>query len=180
MFKKVWQISGLVIFVAWLAVVQFSLVSAWPEPFRQLNLGVLVVTFSLFFFNFRSAIFLAFVFGLGLDLLNFNFIGFYLIPLIILVISDSWLANNWLTNRSLYSFLVLILLNTILYNLIIASFFFFSTFNNSIFFLVNTNFWLAVMYQALGGVLAAVLLFNLVAFLTKKIKPFFLEKKVIL
>jgi len=177
MFNKIWQISGLVIFISLLAIVQFSLISAWPDPWRQLNLGLLLVTFTLFFFPARLAFLAALLFGLWLDLLSFNFLGFYLIPLVGLVAADAWLANNWLTNRSLYSFVVLILLNTLVYNLLMASFSYFSS-SAPVFFLLAADFWSTLLYQAIWGLAAAILFFHLAAFLTKKIKPFFLEKKM--
>lgn len=180
MIKKIWQISSLIIFVSGLALGQFSLVSAWPEPFRYLNLGVLLVTFGLFFFNLQTAIFLAISFGLWLDMLSFNFFGFYLLPLMSLTALDYWLSKNWLTNRSLYSLIVLLFINTMLYNLLVATFTYIMDIRASTFFLITRHFWLALLYQALGGLIAAILLFNLMVFLTKKIKPFFLEKKTIL
>jgi len=179
MFKKIWQIIIFIIFISFLAVIQFSLISAAPGIFGQINLGLLVLIFTLFFFGFRASIFLVLLFGFWFDLMTFKFFGFYTISLFFSALLGYWILNNWLTNRSLYSFLALMFITTVFYNFFSALLFYFTAPERS-FLLGSGDFWLGLGYQLIWNLLAAILLFNLATTLIKKLKPFFLEKNTVL
>lgn len=177
MWKKIVPIIVFILFGLAAALIQFSFIFTLPSFFSSLNLVVIILIFTLFFWDFRSAIWAAAIIGFWLDLFSFNFFGLYLWTLFLTAVLSHWILNAWLTNRSLYSFLLLILIATAAYNLLVGGFFYFSAYDARTFFLGSANFWLDVGYQAAWSILAALLMFNLAGLATKRLQPFFLEKK---
>lgn len=178
MLKKIIQIIFLICLIFAAAIVQYSFIFALPTFFSSFNLILIILVFSLFFYDFRSALGVALVGGFWLDLFSFHFFGFYILGLFL----TAWLADRilrgWLTNRSLYSFGLLMLLATLAYNFLAGFFvYFFATGITSQFFLGRRGFWLDLAYQIAWGELAALLMFSLAGAATRRLKPFFLEKK---
>ncbi len=177
MSKRVFPLIIFILFASLLAWAQFSLIGAWPGPFRQLNLIIIVLVFILFFFDFRAAAWAALLFGFWLDTLSFQFFGLCMISLLLSVGLGQLLLKNWLTNRSLYSFLVLIFLTTVVYNFLLLIFSYAHSLTSGNPFLVRPSFWLALVYQLAWSLLAALLLFHLTLAASRKWQPLFLEKK---
>ncbi len=180
MIKRIWQIFILFFSLSFLAWLQFSFVSALPDPYRQLNLVLIILTFILFFLDFYTALLSALMAGFWLDVLSFHFFGFYLIIFLSTLFLAQWVLKNWLTNRSFYTLLALMVGLTIFYNFLAAAIL--SLFSSGLdtFFLFQSHFWITLAYQSLWSFLAALILFNLATLASKRIKPFFLEKKTFL
>jgi len=177
MIKRIWQIFVLFLSISFLALLQFSFISALPDPYRQLNLILIILTFILFFLDFYTALLSALIAGFWLDVLSFHFFGFYLIIFFSTLFLAQWVLKNWLTNRSFYTLIALMVGLTVFYNLLAATIL--SVFSSSLnaFFLWQSHFWITLAYQSLWSFLAALILFNLATLVSKRIKPFFLEKK---
>ena len=176
-----WQKAGQLIFfiilVSAAALIQGSLIYAWPDFFNQLNLVLISLIFALFFYGFHSALLASVVAGFWLDLLFFNFFGFYVLVLGLSAFLAYLILNSWLTNRSLYSFGLLILIATVVYNFLSGGLAYFFESSPTVFFLGRPLFWQQLLYQIAWSELAAFLMFSLVAAATRRLKPFFLEKK---
>jgi len=179
MLKKIWQTVILIFFTLFISLFQFSFISALPGIFGQLNLGFFIMIFVLFFFGFKPAVLFLLIYGFSLDFLSFDFFGFYVISFFLSALIAYLILHNWLTNRSLYSFLGLILISTIFYNFFGAILKYILGPESRTFFLIQSNFWISLVYQIIWSLIIAILFFNLAAGLTKKLKPFFLEKKQI-
>ncbi|MEI6528835.1 MAG: hypothetical protein WCN88_00320 [Candidatus Falkowbacteria bacterium] len=177
MLERIWKIIILILIISALALLQFSLISALPEPYRQFNLVLTVLTFTLFFIDFRVSLIAALIAGFWLDVLSFHFFGFYFIIFFFSLLVSQWILKNWLTNRSLYSLLALMVSSTFFYNFLAAIILYTFSADYKTFFLFQSNFWLTLFYQSIWSVLSALILFNLAALVSKRIKPFFLEKK---
>lgn len=177
MFKKTWRALIFIAFFSLVAIMQFSLINAWPSFFRQINLVLIVLTFTLFFFSLRTTLLALLITSLWLDLFSFNFFGLYFITLFIIIILAQKILAGWLTNRSLYSFLLLIFASTLSYNIINNFLLYFFSAQTESFFLFRSDFWLAVAQQGAWSLIIALLAFSLITALTKRLKPFFLEKK---
>jgi cell shape-determining protein MreD len=175
MFKKIWRIIFFVLLLSGLAGIQLSLIFTLPDFFRQINLILIALIFTLFFFGFRAAVWAAIIGGFWLDLFSFSFFGLYLITLFLTALLTEKIANTWLTNRSLYSFLLLILAATVGYNMIFGILSYFSS-NQAVFFLTQSNFWQALAYQGVWSLAAGLLMFNLAGAATRWLKPVFLKK----
>ncbi|MFA5155621.1 MAG: hypothetical protein WC453_04275 [Patescibacteria group bacterium] len=176
MFKKISQLVLFAGIIATAAIVQFSFIFALPPFFAAANLLLIILIFTLFFYDFRSALGVAFIGGLVLDLFSFYFFGFYLVALLLTAWSAEGILRGWLTNRSLYSFGLLIFLATLFYNLLVGLLAYLFT-DTTAFFLASGGFWRALAYQLVWAELAALLLFNLAAAATRRLTPFFLEKQ---
>lgn len=176
MLQKIFQTIFFILIISLAALGQFSFILALPSFFASFNLLLIILVFTLFFYDFRSALFFALVGGLALDCLSFHFFGFY----ILILFSTAWLSEivlrGWLTNRSLYSFGLLILLATLIYNIIASCLLYFFSETATSFFLWNSSFWHSLAYQSIWSLLAALLLFSLASAATRRFKPFFLEK----
>ncbi len=177
MLKRIWQIFILFFIASFLALCQFSLISALPDPFRQFNLVLVYLVLVLFFFDFRLALISALISGFWLDILSFNFFGFYLLIFFATLLIANWILQDWLTNRSFYTLLALMLGLTIFYNLFAASLLALVSSSSNTFFLFKVHFWVTLAYQSFWSLLAALILFNLANLVSRRIKPFFLEKK---
>lgn len=176
MLKKIFQIIIFSLIISAAAVVQFSFIFALPPFFASFNLMLVMLIFTLFFYDFRSALFVALLGGFWLDIFSFHFFGFYILTLFL----TAWLAEivlrGWLTNRSLYSFGLLILCATLIYNLLAGCLAYIFSSGRLVFFLLAGSFWQSLAYQILWSGAAALLLFNLAGAATRRLKPFFLEK----
>jgi len=69
------------------------------------------------------------------------------------------------------------IISTIFYNLFAGFLDYLTSLESLSFFLIMASFWRALVYQLFWGLITAILFFNLAVALTKKLKPFFLEKK---
>ncbi len=174
--KKIAQLIFFILLIAAASIVQFSWLNVLPSFFGAINLVLIILILTLFFYDFRSALGAALIGGFWLDLFSFNFFGYYLITLFITAILAAWILNSWLTNRSVYSFGLLLLLATIIYNIISGLLSYFSIYEFSEVFWLSGHFWLYLLYQCAWSELAALLTFNLAAAATKRFQPFFLEK----
>jgi len=177
MIKRIGKILVLIIFLSFLALLQFSLITALPDPFRQFNLVLVALIFILFFLDWRVALLSGLIIGFWLDVLSFHLFGLYLIIFFSTLVLAQGILKNWLTNRSFYTLIALMVCSTIFYNLLFALALYLTSANYNILFFMQARFWLSVAYQCAWSVLAAIVLFNLATLGSKRIKPFFLEKK---
>ncbi|MFA6194162.1 MAG: hypothetical protein WC719_00250 [Patescibacteria group bacterium] len=177
MLKKIWQIAFLILLLSGVAIVQFSFIFSLPSVFSQINLAVITLIFTLFFFGFRSSLYAALVLGFWLDLFSFYFFGLYLLLFLLTVMLANWILETRLTNRSLYSFLLLILIATAAYDFAAAFLVYLVGASIGSFFLWNGAFWSNLLYQILWSESAGLLMFSLAGALTRRFKPFFLERK---
>ena len=123
MFKKIGQIIIFFALSSIVAVCQFSFINVLPSIWGQINLVLVVAIFTLFFFDWRSALFYGAISGFWLDLMSFEFFGLYLAAILLTIIISHLILKNLLTNRSFYSFFTLIIAATITYNILLAIFF---------------------------------------------------------
>lgn len=177
MLRKIGKIIFLAVIVSALAIWQLSFIYSLPSVFSQINLVVIALVFTLFFFGIRSALAVAVISGLWFDIYSFSFFGAYISIFILIVIFSEWILRSRLTNRSLYSFLLLMLAATVAYSFAYTILIYAAGLYPGRFFLWRGSFWSDLFYQALSGEIISLLLFNLAAVLTRRFQPFFLEKR---
>jgi len=161
------------------AIFHASFISALPPFFSAINLSLILLFFILLFVDFKTALIASVILGFCLDVFTFSFFGFNLLSFLFSILVVNFLLVNWLTNRSLYSFLALSAIGTLVYNfsLYILLFFWQSGQAEDSFFLFNSSFWISLSRQILWSLIFMILFFNLANSLSKRLKPFFLEKK---
>jgi hypothetical protein len=177
MLKKVGKTTLLIIFCLLSASIQFSLVSALPGAFGDINIGLMMLVFILFFLGIKSSILFIIFFGFFLDVFSFQFFGFYISTLAVTVLVAYIISKNWLTNKSLYSVWVIFLISTLVYNLFSSILFLLFSGSGGDFSVFGFLFWRSLFYQLAWNILVSILFFPSLISLTKRFKPFFLEKK---
>lgn len=161
------------------AIVQATFISSLPPVYFAINLILTSLLLSLIFFKKETTLAIAILMGLWLDILGFNFFGLNILVLLTTTFIMDFLLNNWLTNRSLYSFLVLSVLGVIVSNLLLYSILAIWQSGQAgfSFFLFQSRFWVQLVWQMIWSAGFMLLFFNLANSLSKRLKPFFLEKK---
>ncbi len=169
-------LSVLVLFLV--VFLQLSLVNSWPYSFSRINLILITLILTLFFFSFKRVVMLALALGLLLDIFSFQMFGFYTLTLFLTVILADFLLANWFTNHSAYSFLALTFFATLFYNLVLYSFFYLSNFlSEQHFFLWQANFWRGLGWELIWNLGTIFLFFWVMNLTTTKLKPVFLDKR---
>jgi cell shape-determining protein MreD len=178
MLKKIFQYLFLAILGLVLVILQFSFISALPNPFFSINLLASAVILVFLISSKEKAWFLALVMGLFLDMFSFQVFGSSTLSLFLSAVLVYVVLENFLTNRSLYSFLFLtiigILSETILYHLFL-SIFDLSSQSSELFFL-KASFWSSLVWSLLTGLAIVLISFHFLVALNRRLKPFFLNK----
>lgn len=167
-----------ILLVIILALIQFSLISGLPAGLENLNLVLVVLIFALSLYSLESALWQAVGVGLILDIFSFLPFGVFLVSLFLSCLAANFLLVNFFTNRSFYSFLALTAITSFFYGLIfnlINHFFQFDLVEKT-FFIFNPSFWQAFVFQMIFNLISVIIIFYMVNFLSKKLKPAFLEK----
>lgn len=179
MSKKIVNIVFLLIAAGFLALIQFSLISALPWPWSNFNLAVIFYIFAFLALGRDQAWLLAAASGWFLDVWRFQPFGVSLLSLTLSALVVYLVLENVLTNRSLYSFLLLtaigLFAETIFYNILLTIFDWSGAAGN--FFLFNSAFWESLAWSLLLGLLVVGLFFNLLASASNRLKPFFLKRR---
>ncbi len=163
-----------VILIISLGVVQISLISGLPGIAGNLNLVLVILIFILGFSGFDFAAWWAVGLGFLLEIFSFLPFGAYLFSLSLTIIIANWLLNYFFTNRSLYSFLALTGLATLIYELIINFFVLLFVETNSFTLLAAGNFWVSILEQIGLNLLFTFIIYYIIYFLGKNLKPVFL------
>jgi len=165
-----------IILIISLGVVQISLVSGLPGMANNLNLALVVLIFILGFSSFDFAAWWTVGLGFLLEIFSFLPFGIYLFSLSFTIVIANWLLNYSFTNRSLYSFLALTGLATVIYELIINFFVLIFIEINSSASMAASNFWFSILEQIGLNLLLTFIIYYIIYFLGKNLKPVFLIK----
>lgn len=171
------KIISNIILICSLGILQISLISGLPGILGSLNLVLVILIFILGFYSFDSAALWAVSVGFLLEIFSFLPFGAYIFGLSLTIAIANFLLNYFFTNRSLYSFLALIGLATVIYGLIVNFFVFIFVEVNSFAMMVSGDFWFSLLEQIGMNLLATLIIYYIIYFLGKNLKPVFLIKK---
>ncbi|MDD3285377.1 MAG: hypothetical protein PHG95_01975 [Patescibacteria group bacterium] len=178
MTRKILTYIALFIFSGFLAIIQFSLVSAWSSPWNNVNLVIAAIISAFLIFNRDQVWFLALASGWFLDVLGFHPFGVALLSLLSSAAVVYLVLENWLTNRSLYAFLLLTLIAVVVealsYNFLLLIFGWSESAGKL--FLLSDYFWKDLAATILISLVLVGLFFNLLALAGRRLKPFFLKR----
>ncbi len=158
-----------VILILLLAMAQLSFISGLPAGLNNLNLILIILIFILSLVNLETAMWWAAGAGFLLDIFSFMPFGAYSVCLFLTAAAANFLLVNFFTDRSLYSFLALIGLATVIYE-------FFLTFWDWPASL-NFGFWMGKISQLGFNLLAVLIIFYLVHYISNRLKPVFLMRR---
>jgi len=153
-----------------------ALIRGLPGLAGNLNLALVILIFILGFSSFNFAVYWAIGTGFLFEVFSFLPFGAYLISLSLTIIIASWLLNYSFTNRSLYSFLALTGLATIIYELMINFFVLIFVEMNSAASIMTGNFWFSILEQIGLNLLFTFIIYYIIYFLGRNLKPVFLIK----
>lgn len=168
-----------IIFIIFLVIFQIAFINNLPARLNNLNLILVVLIFILSLINLNYAF--VWVIGLGwlLSIFLFAPFGIHLISLFLTIIFCNLLLISFFTNRSLYSFLVLVGLATIIYEFFLNSLnYLVDLFSKENLLIINHSFWLDKISQLFLNLVATIIIFYFINFISKKFRPTFLLKYV--
>lgn len=166
-----------IILIISLGAAQISLISGLPGLAGNLNLVLVVLIFILGFANFNFAVYWSVGIGFLLETYSFLPFGTYLFSLSLTMVIANFLLNYFFTNRSLYSFLALTALATVIYKLMINFFVLIFVEMNSAASIMAGDFWFSTLGQIGPNLLFAFIIYYIIYFLGRSLKPVFLVKK---
>ena len=168
------------ILMLFLAATQLSFISGLPAGLHNFNLVLVVLVFILILTNFNLTAWWAVGMGTFFGILSFTAFGVDLFCLYMTVVAVNFLLINFFTNRSLYSILALVVLATFVYEFFLNFIIFLEKliFNNDIGIVLNAAFWNSKLSQLALNLFASFIIFYLINFVSKKLKPAFLVKKI--
>ena len=165
-----------IILIIGLGVAQIAFITALPGLAGNLNLALVVLIFILGFSGFNLAGWWAAGLGFLLEIFSFSPFGAYLVSLSLTIIIANWLLNYFFTNRSLYSFLALAGLATVIYELIINFFILIFIERSPAASIIAGDFWFPLIKQIGPNLLATFIIYYVIYFLGRNLKPVFLIK----
>lgn len=177
MLKKILTFSIFIIALSIIALFQISSPPVWEGFLSEVNFIPLIIVALFFFYNVKTALLAALIFGFWLDLFSFSFFGLESISLMLSLFLIDRISFSFLTNRSLYSFLINNILYFSFYSFLTALFFYFSNFESSGFFLFQSGFWLSLIFRLTWALIISLISFSFFSALTKNLRPVFLEKR---
>lgn len=159
---------------------QISFLPALGYPINNLNLVVSIIIFITAIINYEMGLWLAFGFGVILDLYSIYPFGLLTIAFLATAIGINLFFDNFFTNRSLYSLLALGAIGTVFLNMILALFnlinFFANPADNNVNFL-NIPFLYNFLWQAGLNLAILALMFLSLDSINKKLKSNFILGK---
>ncbi len=159
--------------------IQISFISGLPVFLNNFSLVLVILVFILALGNLKLSLWWAIGIGFLLDIFSFLPFGVLLISLSLAMIIVNFLLTNFFTDRSLYSFFALITLFTLFYEFIlnIINYFIMSFDSEVILFIINKNFWSNLFSQVVLNLIAVLIIFYGINFISNKLKPAFLVKR---
>jgi hypothetical protein len=165
--------------IIFLVMIQFGFVSALPGVFCDINLLLIALVFVLFLFGTEIASGWTISLGFLKDAFSYLPFGLFILSFALSFFLAYFLLNNFFTNRSLYSFLALCASTIVGYKLVLYllsltfRFFGMTDLNLSI----GKAFWLNEGVSLFLNLALATVIFYLINFLSKRLKPAFLLKR---
>lgn len=167
----------LIIFVT---IFQLAFVNNLPAWLSQFNLIIIILIFARELGSSKKIIWWFLLIGFLFDIYSPLFFGFFLIFWPVVFLFYSILSSSFFTNRSLYSFLGLTIFTTLFYySFLHLGFYLLKVFSGGgvVFFLLVKNFYLNLLFGICLNLIAVLIIFYLINFISNKLKPVFLFKK---
>lgn len=175
MFNKILRFIVFIIALILLTIFQISAISLWPGFWGELNLVLIVIVSLLFFYNIKTSLFSALIFGLCLDVFSFNFFGLKTLSLVLALFLVHKISISWLTNKSILSLLFMNIIFSFFYMLVSSFLISFSSYEPGSFFLFEKVFWLSFLFKSSWSIILSLIFFAPLAKMSKNLRPMFLD-----
>jgi len=164
--------------ILFLSFLELSFVSALPSVFSDLNLALLALVMVLLLWDFNIALWWALAFGVIFDIYSFLPFGIFSVSFFVSIVITNFFLRNFFTNRSPYSFLALVFLEIVFFELFLnlGTLVFNNIFLGGYGLEGGFVFWKDKLYLLAVNLPAALIIFYLVNFITRRLKPVFIMK----
>ncbi|MEA3464194.1 MAG: hypothetical protein U9R14_03945 [Patescibacteria group bacterium] len=167
-----------IILILSLVIIQLSFIAGLPAGLNYLNLILVILIFILGLVNLNFAAWWTVGIGLLLDIFSFAPFGIYLFCLCLTIIIADFALTVFFTNRSLYSFLALVGLTTAVYEILLTAigYLVWLISREGAGLILNQSFWLSKLSQMTLNLIAALIIFYFISFVSKRLRPVFLAR----
>ncbi len=162
-----------------LIIIQITFISSLNFPLYLINLPLLLLSTVVIIDRTNIYIYLALIIGFIFDVYTFSAFSVYMFSFVITAIISRFLQISYFTNRSVYSFIAITIFITLIFNFSYHIFnYIFNIYNlTEGFFLSQSYFWQALGYKIIFHSVIITILFYIINFSTRRMKPYILEKK---
>lgn len=159
-----------------IVALQKGFIVSLPYFLSGTNLILISLVFMLGVYGFWTAFFWTIGAGVILDIYSFIFFGNYLLSLILVLFLAHFLFAHLFTNKSLYSFLMIVFMGYIVFELFFTFFYYLEVFfkKDNFDIVFDINFLELKSIGLLATLFVSILVFNILNFLSNKLKPVFL------
>ena len=160
---------------------QVGFIDSLPGAMSNFDLVILFLLVLLMIYDVSLAFYFGLLIGYLLDISSFSGFGLHMFSLQLVLAVSFLLLSRVLTNRSLYSFLMLVLIASIVnwLSLRLGDLFLFGMlgFERNYFF--NSAAWKNFAWKIGLNMVFGTIAFQSAMFVSKKLRPVFLDKKII-
>jgi cell shape-determining protein MreD len=162
-----------------LIVLQFTFISSVNVPFNLINLPLILLILIVILGRKNYYLYFAFLIGFIFDIFSFDIFSIYIISFLSTAITSRYLQLSFFTNRSIYSFIAITAFATIMFNFTyqIINFIINVYQSSDIIFLTQAWFWQALSYKLILHSIIIVLLFYVIKFTSRRLRPYLLARK---
>ncbi|PIR93239.1 rod shape-determining protein MreD [Candidatus Falkowbacteria bacterium CG10_big_fil_rev_8_21_14_0_10_43_10] len=164
-------------FLVIIFVVQVSFISALPYPFFYFDFIIISIVLALILSGPESSILISLLFGVLLDIYSFNLFGLHAVSLLAAAVITYFSLIKFFTNRSAYAFVFLALIFTLSYEFIRGAAIFLINFVTKGETLFIGDYLINLGYKFFFNALFILIIFHLINYFSKKLKPFFIIRK---
>lgn len=160
-------------------IAQLAFINGLPLYLSNLNIVLIIIVLLISLGSLKTALWWAFGLGLLFDFFSFEPFGLYLSSLFFTVLFMRLLLNNFITNRSLYSILTLTFFGTLCFEFCVYTISYTSRFFSRQDFILElqAGFWRQEAVNIFVNLIAMVIIFYLVNFLSRRFRPVFLMRR---
>jgi len=168
-----------IILVYALIVIQLSFISSLSYPFHLINFPLILLVVIIVLGKKDYYLYLAVLLGFIFDVFSFNVFSLHIISFVFTAIASRYLQLSFFTNRSIYSFILITAFTTVIFNFLfqIIDYIFNIYQGSQDFFLVQVWFWQVLGYKLVLHSIVIVILFYIINFTTRRLRPYLLENK---
>jgi rod shape-determining protein MreD len=176
---KYFKLALQIVLSYFLIVLQFTFISSASTPFNLINLPLILLVLIVILGRKDYYLYFAFLIGFVFDVFSFSIFSIYILSFLITAITSRYLQISFFTNRSIYSFIVIIAFATVIFNFSFQIIDFIVNIYQSSdsFFLTQIQFWQALSYKLILHSIIIVILFYIINFSTRRLRPYLLKGK---
>lgn len=157
---------------------QKGFIASLPHFLNGTNLILISIVFILGIYGFWTAFYWTIGIGAILDIYSFVFFGNYLLNFMLVLFLANFLFAYLFTNKSLYSFLMIVFFGSIFFEISFTLFYYLEILlrKGDFDIVFDSDLIILKTFGILSNLIISLIIFNVLNFLSNKLKPVFLFK----